>query len=299
MAMNKQQIDQQVELVETLKMMAQAYEEISVLKMQRVRSSVLSTRDFLERLSKVFMDVRRNYKTQIQRLAKKKKMDPKNISFSTIKKNNKAVSIFISANANFYGDIVRKVFNLFIESIERDNSDVVILGKLGKQLFDNSGMKRPYIYYEVPDNDVKLDNLRDIVASVIQYEKVNVFYGRFNNVVTQEATAIDVSGELSLKADEDPNMIVGKLARSDYYFEPSLEKILEFFESSVFTSLFEQTVHEAELPRPASRIRAMEEALGNIEKTESELQAEGRRLTKSLQNKRQLDSISKIYMLVR
>ncbi len=85
----------------------------------------------------------------------------------------------------------------------------------------------------------------------------------------------------------------------DYFFEPSLRKILEFFETSVFTSLFTQTVHEAELARLASRIKAMEEALGNIEKTEGQLNAEMRRIDKALQNKRQLDTISKIYFLVR
>lgn len=295
MAQSKNSIQADIDLVETLKMLSQAYEEISVLKMQRVRGSVLSTRDFLERLSQVFTDVRRNYKRQIQQLSKHKKIDPNRISFSTLAKNKKTVSIFISANANFYGDIVRRVFNLFIENVRKNDTDVVILGKLGKQLYENSGVNKPYKYYDIPDNDANLTHLKSVVEQVIQYEKVNVFYGRFDNMVNQQATSSDVSGELALDlsgGDDDST-------RQDYYFEPSLKKILEFFESSVFTSMFEQTVHEAELSRLASRIKAMEESLGNIEKTEAELNADRRRLDKSLQNKRQLDTLTKVIFLVK
>jgi F0F1-type ATP synthase gamma subunit len=79
-----------------------------------------------------------------------------------------------------------------------------------------------------------------------------------------------------------------------YYFEPSLEKVLNFFESQVFASLLKQTVHEGELARLASRVKSMETALVNIEKEEKMIKAEARKLKKNTENKKRTESLAGI-----
>src|SRR3989344_1060335 len=286
---NKLKIESEIDLVTTLKMLAQAYEEISVLKMQRVRSSVLLTRDFLDRLSLVFSDVKSSYAHMRSKHAKKNK----NISsFSTGNKNGKTVSIFISANAKFYGDIVQKVFYLFINNIKIDQSDIVIMGRSGKEFYDHSGLKKPYQYYDLPEGVLSLEDIKPIVNLIINYEHVNVYYGRFANVINQIPTRSDVTGAVSMDAQ-----LSEKKQTVQFFFEPSLDQVMSFFENQVFISLFEQTVHESELSRVASRIRAMEEALGNIEKTEGKLASEQRRIKKHDANKKALDNLNGIYFL--
>jgi F0F1-type ATP synthase gamma subunit len=67
---------------------------------------------------------------------------------------------------------------------------------------------------------------------------------------------------------------------------------MEFFENHVFTSMFKQSIHEGELSRLASRARAMEAAIVNIEKTEASLKSESRKIKKQADNKKRLESIA-------
>jgi F0F1-type ATP synthase gamma subunit len=56
-----------------------------------------------------------------------------------------------------------------------------------------------------------------------------------------------------------------------FIFEPTLEKIFHFFETQIMANLFSQTLLENQLARHASRVNAMEEALGHIEEESKKL----------------------------
>lgn len=284
---DKNRIVEQIDLLATLKLLVESYEEISVLRMQRVKGSVLLTREFLDKLSQIFADVKANYRREFQKMMQQKKSKG-GFSFSTIQKNGKTVSVFLSSNSKFYGDIVQKVFSEFLDDIERSSSDIVIVGRVGRELFEQSGHKKPYKYYELSDQEVRVEDLKNLVMYLISYEFVHVYHGKFNNMVAQIATMSNISGEQMVGEDEGETL-------TRFFFEPSLEKILNFFETQVFTSLFKQTVNESELSRLASRIKAMEEAFGNIDKTEGELGLAMRKANRNLQNKKQLDALVGVY----
>ncbi|HRN96396.1 MAG TPA: F0F1 ATP synthase subunit gamma [Candidatus Levybacteria bacterium] len=286
---NKNKTTSELELVGTLKMLAEAYEEVSVLKMQKVRGSVLTTRDFLDGLSSVFVDVKRNYGRRIQKLMKNKGTMT---TFSTRAHNGKKLSVFLSANSKFYGDIIRRVFDVFIKDIQTKNSEILIIGKMGKELMEGSKLKKNYYYFDLSDGEISVDDLTPIIDTLVKYETVDVYYGRFSNMVNQLPTLTNVSGQEILETKDISDQEVVQ-----YAFEPSLEEILTFFENQVFVSLFKQTVNEGELARLASRIRAMEEALGNIEKLEPQIIREGRAYRKSQQNKKQLGVMTSVSFL--
>jgi F0F1-type ATP synthase gamma subunit len=74
-------------------------------------------------------------------------------------------------------------------------------------------------------------------------------------------------------------------------FEPSVEKILMFFETQIFASLFDQAVHESQLAKFASRILAMDRAAQNIEVKLKRLELEKLKTVHSVSGKKQLDSL--------
>jgi ATP synthase F1 gamma subunit len=290
---NSNKVVKDIEFTSTLKLLAKAYEEISVIKMQRVKSSVLTTREFIEDLNQVFVDVRSSYEAQIKGMMNKNKKSKNQLSFSTQRKNGKEVLVFIAADEKLYGDIVKKVFHLFTFYLKQRQDkeqpvDIVIVGKYGKELFDSLHNNLAYTYIEIPDTYVKLTDLKPIIDIIADYETVNVFYGKFGNVVNQEATATDVTGAPFLGLEQKIDKKI------HYFFEPSLQEILRFFETQVFASLFQQTMHESELSRLASRIKAMEDALSNIDRSEIQLKGQQRRLKKLHQNRKQLETMSGI-----
>lgn len=283
----KSRIAQELELTKNIHMLAKGYEEISVMRMQAIRGLVLKTRIFVTELSEVFYSVKTSYRKQIVALMRKqKKKDLTKVS--TMRKNGKSVLVLLTTNKKFYGDITMRVFKLFIEDAKRTHSDLVIIGRYGRNLFEHQGILRSYQYFQFPERRISLEDLKPLIATIVPYEAVTVYHGKFKNIVSQVPTASNVTGEQPF--EQQPKEQVSM----KYMFEPSLEKIISFFETQIFTSLFKQTVHESELAYYASRIKAMEESLENIKNTMSNLHQQKRRIDNIIMNKKQMQALSGI-----
>lgn len=190
----KKELTRETEFLATLRTILETYEEIAATRMARIRSSVLSSRDFLLEINAIFQQVKTSYKTQIELLMKNKKIkDPSKLTF--IKRNGKTLYVFISANTGLYGEIIRRTYNVFLENLKKEPGDVAILGRLGLEIFNAEGIKSPLTYFEFPDS--KMDNaiVQKIVEHIIQYEKVLVFYEQFNNVINQSPIVTNISGD--------------------------------------------------------------------------------------------------------
>jgi ATP synthase F1 gamma subunit len=249
------EIKKQVEDLESVVTLTQAYEEISSLRMKKVRDVVLAKRIFMEEINDVFEEVRDSYAEKVKSLLKSKNKRAGKITF--LAHNGKTVNVFLSANTGLYGSIIRETFEKFIEDVRRTNSEVTIVGKLGLSMYLQEEPNRPYTYFDLLDQSVSSDQLSDLVKHIVQYEKINVFYGKFLNVAKQVPNIVSISAEIDLSTEE-------KKTQKYFIFEPQLERILTFFEEEIFASLFEQTVKESELAKSASRVIAMDKASSNI-----------------------------------
>lgn len=261
---NRKQLEKDINLIGTFKGLAQAYEEISVNKMQKIRGKVLSAREFLTDLSSVFADVKGSYRSEIEKMINKNKKGV--FSYSNINKNGKTISVFLSSNNKLYGDIGKKVYRLFINDMQKSNSDIYIIGKVGRELYDQSDNKRAYKYMDFPDNKEAAEKFGEVLNTLEQYQTVNVYHGQFVNVITQNPVTTNVTGTEALEKVDNRQKRQVK-----FYFEPSLQEVLSIFENEIFGSLFRQTLHESELSHVTSRIQQMEYALENIDSYQKDL----------------------------
>ncbi len=290
---NRKAIGEEIELVNTLKVISQAYEEISVMRMQKIRDSVLKARDYLIKLSSVFYDVKQSHRRFINFLEKEvEDLSP----YDILPRNGKTVTVLLSANEKMNGEILSKVFRAFAEHVKTKamESDIILIGKIGKELYATvSGLPKDYTYIQVPDEKVQLNDVKVLISKLIQYQEINVFYGKFHSVVTQDAVIANITGD---KPYDDIDLAAKPEGQNEedrkFLYEPSLEELYSFFETQFFSSLFKQTIDESHLSRYASRIKAMEEALVNIEAKSKKLYSEERKSKKATQNKKQNDSIA-------
>ncbi len=293
-------VSQELIVVNDFKALATAYQEISVMKMQEVKGRVIQSRSFLEGLNEVFTEVKASYHKQIEQVAKKnKKKFSTKLTTSAMQKNGKEILILLSANTKLYGEIINKTFRLFCQESEKNpTAEIAIVGHLGQEMYSNYENKRAFKYYEVPDVKVKIEDLKPLIADVLPYERVKVFYGKFENVINQMPEMEMVSGEQDMAvAKQEAEETLKKKEKTKekpftFFFEPSLETILNFFETQIFSSIMNQTVHENELARYASRIKAMEESLSNINTTIKKLKAAERRLANLEANRKQLSALA-------
>lgn len=287
---------EELEALNSLKDLAESYEEIAVVRMQKIKDSVLKTRQFLASLSDVYVDLKSSYGREVRELLEKVKKGDKRI-LPSLQKNGKNLLVYLSSNGRLYGAVTQKTYRLFIAAVKEskeNETDIVIIGRAGKEMYENAGVGKPFQYFEIPDTSVEIDHIKQLMAKFLQYDEVSVFYGKFGNVVKQTPIQSSISGE-DIFETETPMTI----PREDrFIFEPDLEKILHFFETQIMANLFSQTLLENQLARHASRVSAMEEALVHIEEETKKLNAEQVRIKHLAANKKQLETISGVISLV-
>lgn len=292
----KKLVLEELEALNSLKDLAESYEEIAVVKMQKIKDAVLKTREFLTSLSDVYVDLKSSYSREVKELLLRMKQGDKTI-LPMLQKNGKTLLVYLASNGRLYGAVTQKTYRLFIEEVKKPENkdvDIVIIGRAGKEMYENSGVGKRFEYFEIPDTSVDITHIKQLMAKFLQYEQVSVFYGKFGNVVKQSPIQSSISGEDIFETE-----VQEAVQREDkFIFEPDLEKILHFFETQIMATLFSQTLLENQLARHASRVSAMEEALGHIEDETKRLHSEQLRIKHLTANKKQLETISGVLSLL-
>jgi len=276
-------IKEEIDTVNALGDLINAYEEIASLRMKKIRDMVLRNRSYQEEINSVFEKVRRWYSRETLALAKKKG-ESKQITF--IPHNGKNVSVLLSANTGLYGSIVPNTYQMFIKEARGSQSEITIIGKYGLQLFLSENLGKPYTYFEFPDYGDDNEKLYNVIKHIVQYEKIHVYYGKFKNIVFQEPAMLSVSAKIELSEGKESDK------KEFYIFEPTLEKILIYFETQIFTSLFQQSMKESQLSKFASRFVAMDKASSNTKQEIKKLEFEKNRIIHNSFNKKQLSLVA-------
>jgi ATP synthase F1 gamma subunit len=280
----------------SIKDLAESYEEIAVVKMQKIKDSVLKTRDFLAGISDIYVDLKSSYMREIKELLEKRQKGDKTL-LPSLQKNGKTLLVYLSSNGRLYGSVTQKTFKLFLQDIRKPDShdiDLVVIGRAGKEMVENASVGKPFEFFDIPDTDVDIEHIKKLMRKFMQYEKVYIYYGKFGNVVKQSPISSSITGEDIFETE-----VLAPTPREDrFIFEPMLEKIFHLFESEIMANLFAQTLLENQLARHASRVNAMEEALVNIEEESKKLNQQRTRLKHLITNKKQLETMSGVISLL-
>jgi ATP synthase F1 gamma subunit len=280
-------IKRELQTLEELGNLLGAYEEIASIRMRKVKNSVLQTRDFLEGLTKVFYQVKYSYKKELQDLKGEK-------SFKSVRKTNKkSVAVFLSANTGLYGDIISRTFDSFLDQIKKTKTDIVVVGRRGRVLFEEIEKNlelegREVQFFDMSDSGSDPDNIKKLLAYLVNYERIVVFHGKFKDILVQEPAAVSISGDV-FESDEESNQDV---TDAKYLFEPSMFGVMSYFEREILSSIFEQAVHESNLSKYSSRMISLDSATEKISKEIVQKELAARRLDHRLANRKQLTILS-------
>src|SRR6185369_16274613 len=105
-------IMEDLEALNSLKDLAESYEEIAVVRMQKIKDSVLKTREFLASISDVYVDLKSSYGREVKELLDKMRKGNKNI-LPALQKNGKTLLVYLSSNGRLYGSVTQKTYKLF------------------------------------------------------------------------------------------------------------------------------------------------------------------------------------------
>ena len=287
MSNTKRSIVKDIEAMGSIKDFIVAHEEIAANNMRRIRDAVVSRRDFLKELTTLYNEIKASYKKEFEELTAHVR-DPNKAKLNYFKKNSKTACVFFSTNTGLYGDIVKTTYALYKDYLKREKADAVVIGKTGKKILEEDAPGLAFAYFDFPDTSMDNELLKPIVLDIIQYEKVIIFHSKFQTLLHQTPTAFVIS-ENELDSHNNDSQL-------RYIFEPSLEKIIEFFEKEIFSSIFEQTMRESHLSKFASRMVTLDAASENIKRNLSNLFSKKRHVEHQLENKAQLNSLSRMVL---
>lgn len=237
--MTIKEADQAIEEGESLKAIAQAYSEIANLKIKKIRAEVERNRVFFQEIARVYAIVKK--------FAIKKKIN--------IVKPKTTVSIILTSNHRFYGQINSDLLEFFVIQTQKLNTDKIYLGKAAVDYFKAAGagsanFKEVLLKEDQPDA-LELRVLADLIKD---YSQVLVFSSQMKSLLVQQPIVLDITAtnpELESQPDSQDFKFI---------FEPDLPKILQFFDSQIITLLLESAFLESELSRTASRFISMDTA---------------------------------------
>src|SRR3989344_2216355 len=252
---NQKELTSDLEAITSIKTITSIYQEIASFRMNQLRGQVAKTREFLDGVAAVYNHTKTAYLASLQNVPfdnRKKKM----IDTGFLRKNGKRVEVLLSANEHLYGTLILDIWGHYLNEINNQKCDGLVVGSFGKYLANNEKISGELIYFDLDDYQPEAAQIKKIVDVISKYEKVVVHHGQMISVITQEPVQSEISGGISY------GQKIQKGTKR-YLFEPSPEKILEFFETEVIGALFNQTVLEHELARFAARMIAMDEATEN------------------------------------
>lgn len=277
-------VNQEFEFVRELSLLVRTSQEISVMQIQKIRSGALATRTYMDGLLDIFFDVRASESQQVEKILNKKvETDVKT------PKRKESVIVLLSTNQRFSGSITREVFTLFAAEVRKRTADVIVIGKIGKELYQESLKEFPYTYLDLNLANPSKEELSNLISRLLVYEKIDVYKGRYESLGSQKPVSLDITGKTSLRnVGRAPDTAIPRR----FLFEPSLTEIIAFFETQVTTALFRGTLHESRLATLGSRISALESSLIAVEKQGRTLERKKLALLRARNNRKQLQRLA-------
>ena len=270
--MTIRELDQLIEEGKSLKQIAQSYSEIANQKIKILRSQVEVNRLFFKDMSRVY--------ALVKALAAAKKI--------TVPKRKKMLSIILTSNYRFYGEINSSLIDYFIKTTASVETDRIMLGKAAIEYFKSANEFSNY--HEILLNSDQPDplELTSLVNIIKDYNQVLVFFSRLKSLLVQEPTYTDITAATG-KIEMDKSGTVPR-----FIFEPELSKILTFFDSQILTLLVAETFLESEVSRTASRFISMDQAETASIKVLKQYESLRSYAQRNLRNNQLLESIASI-----
>lgn len=261
-------VDEELKLLHELRPLVTAKQEIAVTRISEPQKKVLAARDFFGNLLEVFGQVRDAYSQEVENLRQER---------------TGHAAVLFSTDERLTGPIVTATFRRFVRFISLQNADPIVIGAVGKERFARELPGVDFTFFQLPENETKISVQSELMKHLYKYKQLTFIYGYYKNLIKQDAAQVTIGSDKGGKVED---------VQIHYFFEPSLESIVSFFDQNLVALLLEQTASENELARLGSQITAMERADVNISLRLQELVWEERQSTRRERNKKQRERLA-------
>lgn len=265
-----QEVQKEYEQIDMLKEVTTAFENIASTRIQQIRDRTLSAKAFFSDLWDIYSQLRRDPSERITGSKYK------------AKKAKGELVVMITSRGKLSGEIDYKIVDSVLSKVDTSNTDIVSVGAHGALLMQERGVE-PVKVFELPEQKEYMGDVSEIIDFIKQYSNITVYYETYVSLAKQDLKKIELlfavkelSGE-ELKRQKPEELIY----KSDYIFEPSYERVIEYMESIMMEIALSQILLESNLAQQASRFKAMHLANENAEDLKEELSREFHKIRRS------------------
>ncbi len=259
-----------------------AYQKLTIYQMQINRDNTINSRKFFQGLLDTFVDLKQDLKRFIKTDSNNKQI----LSFSTLTKNGKTVSVFISFETKFSTSTNRIALQFFRDSIADASTDIVIVGSTAKRLFKEFfPTNTEFVYFDLTEKNNDLRSNIDLMKHLLEYEQIDVYNPYYVSLMEQKPQFEAISGDISVSQTAEQE-------KKHFLFEPDKKKILHFFEVQIMSNLFQHKIKEAHLANLGSRIATLQNTQNNLEKEIEKIRGLKLKKLKYKANKKQRNRLS-------
>ncbi|MBI2595354.1 F0F1 ATP synthase subunit gamma [Candidatus Daviesbacteria bacterium] len=235
-------INQNINAARSMELLGRVYTELSLMKLNKIRSRIEENTSFADEISKIFSIVK-------QQALKNGIKD---------EKIKKAV-IVLTSNYRFYGNLEKPLLDMFNSQTNtpgREIDERIVVGKTGFSYIQAVRYSFPCRFISFKKDLPDQNELRSLTDIFKNFSTVLVYYSRFKNTLTQIPFVSNITHSDDKEAIKEAPVL----------FEPEIGDILNFFDTQIIDLLLEQAFLGAELSRTASRLISMDQAQLNAKK---------------------------------
>ncbi len=275
------ELKEDLEAVSSIRLITSIYQEIASFRMNQLRDRAEKTREFLDGVSAVYNHAKTAYIASVinQPFQTGRKKAP---DLRLIRRNSKKINVFLSANEHLYGTLILDIWGHYVNDLKQEGSEAAVIGSFGKYLINNERLDTKITYFDLDDDKPEGTEIKKIIDFLSQYEQVAIYHGQMISVLNQIPAKTDITGGIKLGQSMQKSV-------KRYLFEPSPEKVLEFFEAEIIGALFNQSILEHQLARFAARMVAMDQATENANEELKKIANSLRSLRRRILNRKQLE----------
>lgn len=268
-------IKAEIEHTTQIKGIVEVFEELSAIQMKNIREDIIRTREFMEKLAILSNEIGGD--------------------LSSFVGDKSSACVYLSSSSGMYGDLPEKVFTSFLKHIESNKTEAFVFGKQGKTFMEKYKPHIKFSYYEIDEKLETKQTMQDCLKMLTYFNEITVFYGKFRNIVNQDAAKQSILGDFQdifLKLNKKEL----KEKRFKYIYEPSVVEVSNKFATEIKSSLFEGMLKENNLAKTASRMMHLDKAYESIEERLALLQLTKNRENKKVEDKKQQERVKRLWV---
>jgi ATP synthase F1 gamma subunit len=275
--MTKKDVKNEITDLSAIQDITNTYEQVAATRMRKIKDTIVQNRDFYESLSEIYFETQRCYQESAVH-------EKKFVSKYSNSSGGGSVAVLLTANTGLYGKVVKEVYNQFVKDSINSKNDLVVVGQQGRRWMQDQDPGVKYKYFNLSDGTDNLDEQIKVIYDYIsKYADVVVYHGIFKNIIEQPVTITKITQNTPAKIDEGETLL--------FLFEPTIDKVLKFFEDQLTNSFFDQTIHESALAKYGSRMLGLDTATQNVSKILQQTRFLSTKMNHTVQNRKQQELV--------